>query len=287
MSENTNDIKIQNRLWYEIIILLAAIATIIGFVVSGIFSNPKDALTENENISDNEITYVEQATNIMINEINYTTNITTNTEITDELGQAKLCMLHGEYDEALMIYEKDVYADCIDALVNLGYIYANGLSYKGTDIQKAVDLYMKANCTEASHNLLALFLKSRDKDAAEILLNRFIEVNDTEVISYLQATLLIDDVLGEKKISTDATSKLIEALYEWEYTDNRYNGYNPPADTFSSRWIIQGIDTAEDRNVNHPYLIYREQIRVFIKNIEMLEKVYFTEDGILTPYDLS
>ena len=50
---------------------------------------------------------------------------------------------------------------------------------------------------------------------------------------------------------------------DWAYVDNWYSGYNPPADTMTSRWILQGVDFDQcgDDCTNHPYLVYRQQTR--------------------------
>lgn len=50
---------------------------------------------------------------------------------------------------------------------------------------------------------------------------------------------------------------------DWAYVDKYYYGYNPPADTVSSRWILQGVnfDQCGDTCKNHPYVIYRQQTR--------------------------
>lgn len=50
---------------------------------------------------------------------------------------------------------------------------------------------------------------------------------------------------------------------DWAYVENYYRGYNPPADTMTSRWIFQGIDYSQCGNdcTNHPYVVYKEQTR--------------------------
>ena len=50
---------------------------------------------------------------------------------------------------------------------------------------------------------------------------------------------------------------------DWRYTDAWYKGYNPPADTISSRWVFQGVDFSQCGSdcTNHPYVIYRQQVR--------------------------
>lgn len=50
---------------------------------------------------------------------------------------------------------------------------------------------------------------------------------------------------------------------DWEYVDQWYQGYNPPADTLTERWIFQGVnfDQCDDDCTNHPYTIYRKQTR--------------------------
>ena len=56
---------------------------------------------------------------------------------------------------------------------------------------------------------------------------------------------------------------LYQITGDWTYTDNYYRGYNPPADTATSRWIFQGVDfdVCGSDCTNHPYVIYRQQVR--------------------------
>ena len=50
---------------------------------------------------------------------------------------------------------------------------------------------------------------------------------------------------------------------DWVYVDQWYQGYNPPANTVTERWIFQGVDFDQcgDNCTNHPYVIYRKQTR--------------------------
>ena len=62
---------------------------------------------------------------------------------------------------------------------------------------------------------------------------------------------------------TEGGQQLVQINGDWQNKDNWYRGYNPPADTASSRWVFQGIDFAQcgANCTNHPYVIYREQTR--------------------------
>ena len=50
---------------------------------------------------------------------------------------------------------------------------------------------------------------------------------------------------------------------DWSWTNNYYRGFNPPADTISSRWIFQGVDwnACGSNCTNNPFVIYRQQVR--------------------------
>lgn len=62
---------------------------------------------------------------------------------------------------------------------------------------------------------------------------------------------------------TEGGQQLVEVRGNWTTQNNWYRGYNPPADTQSSRWIFQGVDFAQcgSNCTNHPYVIYRQQTR--------------------------
>lgn len=75
-------------------------------------------------------------------------------------------------------------------------------------------------------------------------------------------------------------------LYEWEYIDNYYEGYNSPSNTARMQWIIQGIDFEVGDGVNHPYAVYRAQMRVYAMGVEMMESMYCELDGELHPIDI-
>ena len=62
---------------------------------------------------------------------------------------------------------------------------------------------------------------------------------------------------------TEGGQQLVEVNGNWVTQNNWYQGYNPPADTATSRWIFQGIDFAQcgSNCTNHPYVVYREQRR--------------------------
>ncbi len=54
---------------------------------------------------------------------------------------------------------------------------------------------------------------------------------------------------------------------DWEYVDEWEYGYNPPANTVDTQWIVQGDNNAEcsEECTNHPYPVYRKQVRKVTK----------------------
>ena len=60
----------------------------------------------------------------------------------------------------------------------------------------------------------------------------------------------------------DETS-IYQATSDWQDTGILYRGYNPPSDTMTTRYILQGIDfsVCGDDCTNHPYFIYKQQTR--------------------------
>lgn len=64
---------------------------------------------------------------------------------------------------------------------------------------------------------------------------------------------------------TEGGQELVEISSgsSWTTVNNWYEGYNPPQDTATSRWIFQGVKFSQcgSNCTNHPYVVYREQTR--------------------------
>lgn len=88
-----------------------------------------------------------------------------------------------------------------------------------------------------------------------------------ETIYETKAVMEIKDYYKYKVCTNYSYTADVDTVYridsDWAYVDKWYSGYNPPADTISSRWILQGVDFDQcgDDCTNHPYLIYRQQTR--------------------------
>ncbi len=56
---------------------------------------------------------------------------------------------------------------------------------------------------------------------------------------------------------------LYEIVSDWAYTNDYYRGYNPPADTMTTRWVLQDwkVNECVGTCTNHVYLVYRKQTR--------------------------
>lgn len=69
--------------------------------------------------------------------------------------------------------------------------------------------------------------------------------------------------------TADATT-LYKITSDWSYTDDYYRGYNPPADTMTTRWIIQDYKVNEcvGTCTDHVYFVYRKQVRTVSKTTE-------------------
>lgn len=271
--------KVQKAKWRAINNLLKVIIEIIGlFAISSIviFKNIGDNNFIFHHIGDDATITVDQSTT--------ETNIYQFDSALDILEQANIMLRKGEYDEALLAYEDTKCAKNQAVLINLGYLYGNGLTLKGEDIDKAISLYLEADCVEAKRNLLALYLKHRMYDEAESILAVLLDGQDKITIECVAKSLYEGTEYPEAneiEIKSDKVALLIDYLIEWKYIDNWYRGYNPPSDTRNTMWIFQGIDFAVDNSVNHPISSYRECVRLFVQGIQDIEKCYYLEDDVL------
>lgn len=201
--------------------------------------------------------------------------------VVDKLVLANTFMCQGKYDEALSIYQNEEFKDNTAVLINMGYLYGNGLTYYGEDLQKAADYYMRANCKESFRNLLAMCLKVGATEQAKSVLEALLRHEDSVTIEYIENCLDGTEYDENIEISEANAGKIIECLNEWEYTDRCYNGDNPPSNTYDSCWIFQGQKYEVSDQVNHPYSVYREMARPLRKGLDLLEKCYYqTEEGM-------
>jgi len=61
---------------------------------------------------------------------------------------------------------------------------------------------------------------------------------------------------------TEGGQQLVQINGAWHDTNNYYQGFNPPQDTASSRWVFTGVDFDQCGDcINHPYGIFQEQTR--------------------------
>lgn len=280
--ENSNNKKENNQLKITIIKGVVAIITTIFGVTTGLI------IWNNNKIVDSTITY-NDAENIINGDVNIdnSTNITYETEHmqSEELGvldRARIACQEGDFDTAYDLYKE---REEKVSLINIGYIYAHGNSYVGKDIEKAEAAYIKANCVEAKRNLFVLYIENGMTEKAKGLCMELLWSIDDEVTwDYISNCLYEkswESYKEEMGITKEEFSFDLSQLHEWEYSDSYYRGYNPPSDTDRKRWIIQGMDFDSGEGYNHPYFVYRAQVRTYAIGIENMESLYFERDGEL------
>lgn len=210
-----------------------------------------------------------------------------NSNSNDSLDMAYAACLEGDFNTAYHIFKESKEAV---ALINMGYIYTYGFSYVGEDIQKAEECYQKADCVEADRNLFILYLKNGMMDEAVDKCVELLWTWDDNVTWDYIANCLYQKTWVEHQEETGCTkadfSFDINLLYEWKYIDNYYRGYNPPSNTASMQWILQGVDFDVGDGVNHPYSVYRAQMRVYAMGVNVIENMYYELDGKLYPLDI-
>lgn len=188
----------------------------------------------------------------------------------------------GEYDRARVLYERGEIINYKSSLINLGYIYAKGLSIVGMNYGKAEEYYKMAGCIEAKRNLLALYLYTYQDQQVMAILSELFDAGDKitmEYLCYCLYNMSLEEYCENSDNEINISELNIEDLYNWEYDGGEYRGYNPPANTVSSRWIFSGIDF--DSEYSTPYAIYKRQSQRYTKGVNMLEQLYYEEDGIL------
>lgn len=198
--------------------------------------------------------------------------------------RAKAACLAESYDDALAIYKYEGLEDNKAALVNLGYIYAKGLSYEGFNYQKAEECYIKANCVEAKRNLLALYLDVReDTNKIDELVNDLLWQEEDKIAwEYMLYTVYDMSVqeYTEEMLEEEFTYE-IDSLFQWEYAGHYYDGPTPPMDSTRSRWIATDLNWEEFRS----YSVYSEQQVRYSVYIDIMEHLYYEENGELISLD--
>lgn len=262
--------------------ILAALLGVSGVVIwnNTKISNSTVNYNEGENIVNGDAS-IDNSTNIT-----YEFNTTTEKE-GNILDMARAACMEGDYDKALDLYKE---REEPIASINIGYIYAHGLSYVGKDIQKAEEYYLKAGCIEADRNLFILYLENGMVDEAVQKCTELLwTLNDDITWDYI-ANCLYQKSWDEYQEETGCTKEKfsfdMNLLYEWEYIDNYYRGANPSSDTQRMRWILQGDDFEVGDGENHPYSIYRAQICVYAMRVEMMETMYYELNGKLYPLNV-
>jgi hypothetical protein len=195
------------------------------------------------------------------------------------------CLIEN-YDYAFDIYTLPQMKKYNVAMLNLGYIYENGLSYVGQDYDNAKECYLIFDCIEAERNLLSLYIKKDDRDDSlmDILIDLLWNKYDDITWDYIALSLFDEswsEYSEEQAVSKDEFTFKLNDLYEFEYTNNYYNGYNPPENTNFSFWALQSVDIVKDETHNYPCPLYREMKSRAIKNIELLDKLYYLRDDEL------
>lgn len=203
------------------------------------------------------------------------------------LMMANNACLKQEYNYAFDIYSCSKLQDTEVALINLGYIYANGLSYEGINIEKAEECYNKVNCIEAKRNLLALYIKTNNENKKELFDNLLREENDDITWNYVSKCLYNqtwETFSTENGIVKDEFVFNISELYKLEETGEYYRGYNPPEDTDISKWIIENLN--HDTESPKTYFTYQLYKIVYSKYINELENLYYKKDSMFYTLDI-
>lgn len=216
---------------------------------------------------------------------NNTTIITTldyNFEKTEEqlLLMANNACINQQYDYAYDVYTCGKLDNNSLALINLGYIYAKGISYVGENYDKAESCFLQADCVEAKRNLLALYLRNQNRNRAEDVLIDLLWNSDDEITWNYISGCLFDktfvDYAEENNINKLEFELDLEKMFEMEETDNTCRGYHGFNDRDVSIWLPVGVDFNENYD---PYTIWRLYIKKFYKNMDIIESMYYEENG--------
>lgn len=203
------------------------------------------------------------------------TDIFSNTALNDE-ERAYQLIINGFYDSAVALLESPSVEIGSKGWINLGYIYANGLTDKEVSIQMIEECYDKANCLEAEYNRLYLYLEYQLEGGQEML-SDFLNKDDEVVKEFLcECVPTIDHFEGEKIFDNEggeiSREQLFEYLYDWSATNEYATGSSAdiPYDTVTTRWIPQSIDDEG----GHYCATYRKYEKNICKGKDKLEKIY-------------
>lgn len=266
--------------------IIAALITLLACAGGVYWIWNRVTVTNSGNITVNgeNVNYVEGDVNVNNSVRNtYTMDISAMSE-ENKLDIAREACTEGDFDKAY-----DIYSESSEqvALLNLGYIYANGHAYVGKDLEKAEECYSKADCTEGKRGLFILYLENGMMEKAQAVCSDLLwEIDDNLTWDYI-ANCLYKKTWREYQEESGATKAEFSfdssLLFEWSYVDNYYSGYTPPEDTARSRWVFQSIGYEVDEQVNHPYVTYREQRIAYDRMVEVMEGLYYEDEGKMYP----
>lgn len=266
--------------------IIAALVTVvlggagIVYCINGLNLNNTVYNNNGENIVNGDM-YLDKSSDVSYNSYVY------NSSKIENFDMAYAACLEGDFNTAYSVFKE---SEETVALINMGYIYAYGVAYVGEDSQKAEECYQKAGCVEADRNLFILYLDEGMVDEAVQKCKELLWTWDDNITWDYIANCLYQKSWAEYQEEMGCAkadfSFDINLLYEWEYIDNYYRGYNPPSNTQRMQWIIQGVDFEVGDGVNHPYCVYREQMRTYTMNIETMESMYYELEGRLYPLDV-
>lgn len=227
--------------------------------------------------------------NIINNNIVESENYDFSNKTPDELLKiANNACINGKYDLAFDIYNCDILECNKLARINLGYIYENGISYVGENLEKAEEYYKELDCIEAKRGLLSLYLKSQREEIVELFADLLWGECDEKTWDYV-SLCLFDlswyDYSRENGCSKDEFSFRISDLYEFEKTNEYYKGYNPPQDSEIIKWILTDIKSVINENSFHSYCIYEKYVAKYSKYISNLSCLYYSIDDIFYPLE--
>lgn len=266
-----------------IVALITGLTGILAAVLSSILGRTNEY--SEPGIANNEGILIQGDGNNLYNETNIYNSLDDffkDKNETELLNIAYKYIKEDDVDIAVNIYNK--LKDNKYALINLSLIYVTGNSSNGISYKKAEEYYIKADCVEAKRGLLALYLYYDGNDnkfeekLEKLLYELLYDINDEVVWNYISLSLFDmewAEYSQEYNVSKQDFSFSMYELYEWEYTYNYYRGYNPPSDKHNIRWIFNDIDFENTT----PYAIYRQQLRVYLKNITLLKGYYYEQDG--------
>ena len=142
---------------------------------------------------------------------------------------------------------------------------------KSTDLKEYVDLgYVKTKIgvrEAVIDNVIVMkpYQKQITTQTYSVCKDYEYVIETVTTVTYTQTTTTATEHTETTPGYTITTNgqQLVQVNGDWQTQGNYYRGYNPPADTASSRWIFRGVDFAYcgSNCTNHPYVVYQEQTR--------------------------